>query len=138
MPKALIFLCTGNSGKYVWLVKSGSSYYFCRYIIRPFNHQFLCELHHHILACAVDDVNTSWIGWSDPSNPSYDKHNLIFDVPHKNLKRQRSETIVRNASVGVGVVTSRRDTSPIFSIVKTWSRSLENTKLREEAGVEVE
>ena len=96
------------------------------------------SVNYPILACAVDDVNTSWIGWSDPSDPSYDKHNLIFDVPHENLKRQRSETIVRNASVGGGVVTSHREASPIFSIVKTWSRSQENAKLREEAVVGVE
>ena len=93
------------------------------------------SLNYPVLACDVDELNTSWIGWSDPSDPSYDKHNLIFDVSHENMKRQKSETITRNASGIGGVETMHRDASPIFSIVKSWSRSQENTKLLKEAGV---
>jgi hypothetical protein len=92
------------------------------------------SLNYPVLACDVDEVNSSWIGWSDPSDPTYDKHNLIFDVPRKNMKRQ-SAMIKGNASGGDGVETSHREASPIFSIVKSWSRSQNSDKLREEAGI---
>lgn len=94
-------------------------------------------LNYPVLACDVDEVNTRWIGWSDPSDPSYDKHNLIFDVPYENMKRQKRETAKRSASGGNDVNSSHREASPIFSIVKSWSRSQDSAKLQEEAGVVV-
>lgn len=92
-------------------------------------------LNYPVLACDVDEVNTSWIGWSDPSDPVYDNHNLIFDVQHKKMKRLKSEMFSRTASGGIGVKSSHRKASPLFSIVKSWSRSQDSAKLREEAGV---
>jgi len=39
------------------------------------------------LCCDVDDFDENMIAWADLNN-SYDYHNLIFDVPHKSLRRQ--------------------------------------------------
>lgn len=39
------------------------------------------------LCCDVDDFDESMISWTD-RNP-YDYHNLIFDVPHKSLRREQ-------------------------------------------------
>jgi len=38
------------------------------------------------LCCDVDDFDENMISWIDP-NKAYDHHNLIFDVPHKSLRR---------------------------------------------------
>ncbi|CAJ1954597.1 unnamed protein product [Cylindrotheca closterium] len=38
------------------------------------------------LCCDVDDYDEKMISWVDPNN-SYDYYNLIFDVPHKSLRR---------------------------------------------------
>jgi len=62
---------------------------------------------------------------------SYDKHNLIFDVPHANMKRQRNKSI--RASSGDGVEASYESWSPLFSKVKSWSREQQD-KVEEEHG----
>ena len=76
------------------------------------------SLNYPVLACYIDDLNTKWVGWSDPADPSYDKHNLIFDIPHDRMKPKRSETADE----------ARRKVSPLFSIVKSWSRTQEQAK----------
>lgn len=43
------------------------------------------------LCCDVDDYDENMIAWGDPSN-TYDHHNLIFDVPHKSLRRGKMTT----------------------------------------------
>lgn len=43
------------------------------------------------LCADVDDFDENMIGWADTNN-SYDYHNLIFDVPHKSLRRQKTTT----------------------------------------------
>jgi len=88
----------------------------------------LGALNYPVLACDIDEMNTDWIGWSDPSDPSYDKHNLIFDVPHENMKRQKMNTITKSNSEGNGVEAQDKAASPIFSIVMSWSRGQEKTK----------
>jgi hypothetical protein len=73
-----------------------------------------------ILACDIDDINTNWIGWSDSTDLSYDKHNLIFDVPHENMKRQNVHHNTLNSEPSMGEVKTNKSESLIFSLVKTW------------------
>jgi hypothetical protein len=40
------------------------------------------------LACDIDDIDQDLIGWND-ANHSYDHYNLIFDIPHKSLRRTK-------------------------------------------------
>lgn len=82
-----------------------------------------------LLACDIDDVNQSLIGWNDPG-VSYDAYNLIFDVSHDSLKRS---TKLVGSTRKWGKLKdhdeykekSDRDelkkVTPIFSIVKHWS-----------------
>jgi hypothetical protein len=71
-----------------------------------------------VLACDVDDLNKDWIGWRDPNDPSYDKHNLLFDIPFEGMKREQNTPSMR-----LGVDSTR--TTPVFSVVKSWSRAQE-------------
>jgi hypothetical protein len=74
-----------------------------------------------VLACDIGGINTDWIGWSDPTDPSYNKHNLVFDVPHENMKRQNGhESIVNDGVMTVNGKTESEPQAPIFSLVKTW------------------
>jgi hypothetical protein len=75
-----------------------------------------------VLACDIDDLNANWVGWNDPNDPSYDKHNLIFDVEYENMRRQKNSARMSSATDGRGVEASFSGPSPIFSIVKSWSR----------------
>mmetsp|Transcript_29806 Transcript_29806/g.49189 ORF Transcript_29806/g.49189 Transcript_29806/m.49189 type:complete len:964 (-) Transcript_29806:41-2932(-) len=78
-----------------------------------------------VLACDVDDLNTNWVGWNDVANPSYDNHNLIFDVPHENMRRQKNQKITSAVADDNAVEASHLEAFPIFSIVKSWSRDQE-------------
>jgi hypothetical protein len=40
------------------------------------------------LACDIDDIDQGLIGWND-INHSYDYYNVIFDIPHKSLRRTK-------------------------------------------------
>lgn len=40
-----------------------------------------------ILACDVDDIPDTLIGWTDTNN-NYDIHNLIYDIPYEGSKRE--------------------------------------------------
>jgi hypothetical protein len=40
------------------------------------------------LVCDIDDIDQGLIGWNNPTH-SYDFYNLIFDVPHKSLRRTK-------------------------------------------------
>jgi hypothetical protein len=40
------------------------------------------------LACDIDDIDQGLIGWND-ANHSYDHYNVIFDIPHKSLRRTK-------------------------------------------------
>jgi len=40
------------------------------------------------LVCDIDDIDQGLVGWNDPAH-SYDFYNLIFDVPHKSLRRTK-------------------------------------------------
>mmetsp|Transcript_12868 Transcript_12868/g.19940 ORF Transcript_12868/g.19940 Transcript_12868/m.19940 type:complete len:954 (+) Transcript_12868:123-2984(+) len=70
-----------------------------------------------ILACDVDHVNNEWIGWNDEADPSFDNHNVIFDIPYEGLSRNKHES-PGNIELDY--------TSPIFSLVKSWSRVQDN------------
>lgn len=41
------------------------------------------------LVCDIDDIDQGLIGWNNPTH-SYDFYNLIFDVPHKSLRRTKT------------------------------------------------
>ena len=77
-----------------------------------------------VLACNVDNFVKTWIGWTDPSSPSYDFHNLIFDVPYEGMREKtergvdyQNEEEVDDAAGAVEVSLRPR---PIYSIVKSW------------------
>ena len=81
-----------------------------------------------LLACNIDDVDQSLIGWNDPGT-SYDKYNMILDVPYEDMKR--SQIIEGSTRHYVRIknhpeyTESPNDGSeeerPIFRIVKHWS-----------------
>lgn len=68
-----------------------------------------------LIICNVDDINVGLIGWRDPNGQeenehfNYDKHNLIYDVPHDTLHRSR------NVAADHG---GKKKGRPIFSVVK--------------------
>eukprot|EP00557_Chaetoceros_sp_GSL56_P010713 CAMPEP_0176478664 /NCGR_PEP_ID=MMETSP0200_2-20121128/1309_1 /TAXON_ID=947934 /ORGANISM="Chaetoceros sp., Strain GSL56" /LENGTH=987 /DNA_ID=CAMNT_0017874621 /DNA_START=38 /DNA_END=3001 /DNA_ORIENTATION=- len=82
-----------------------------------------------LLACNIDYINQSLIGWNDPGN-SYDNYNMIFDVPHPSLTRT---TRILGSTRHWGKLKDHedftesdnvdRDAKPIFDIVKQWSLS---------------
>uniref|UniRef100_A0A7S1GL09 Uncharacterized protein n=1 Tax=Cyclophora tenuis TaxID=216820 RepID=A0A7S1GL09_CYCTE len=74
-----------------------------------------------VLACDVDDFVKTWIGWTDPAAPSYDQHNLIFDVPTEGMrdKTQRGEDLAE--TVEDEIERSILERRPIYSIVKSWA-----------------
>lgn len=41
-----------------------------------------------MLACDIDDIPDTLIGWTDTHN-DYDVHNLIYDVPYEGSKREK-------------------------------------------------
>jgi len=90
-------------------------------------------LQYPVLACDVNQVNKDWIGWIDPTDPSFDKHNIIYDFQHKRIKKQienqeRGNLVSIRDSVGsdVEVTSSMTQFNPAFSIVKSWSRAQGN------------
>ena len=76
------------------------------------------------------------IGWQDFKH-SYDKHNLIFDVPFSGLHRSKRTSKVSKSTLKASLNSSRElppgvpsdQTDPIFSIVKhfppSWQRRLQ-------------
>jgi hypothetical protein len=40
------------------------------------------------LICDIDEIDQGLVGWTDPLH-SYDYYNLIFDMPHKSLRRTK-------------------------------------------------
>lgn len=88
------------------------------------------------LACDIDNIDTSLIGWTDPTK-SYDHHNLIFDIPWKGLTRARAlDETVRLASPNTSqrepseALPRMTDARPIYSIIKhyppAWAIKLKN------------
>ena len=88
------------------------------------------------LVCDIDDIDQGLIGWNDPSH-SYDFYNLIFDIPHKTLRRTKiiedntretttiaqnddyqEEELRQNPSGGTEVYTRVPTGRPIYSIIK--------------------
>lgn len=82
-----------------------------------------------LITCNVDDIDVGLIGWSDPNGQeekehlNYDKHNLIYDVPHEILHRSR------NVAADHGGEKKGR---PIFSVIKhyppEWARQAKTNK----------
>jgi hypothetical protein len=80
-----------------------------------------------LLACDVDHIDHSLIGWNDPVH-SYDYWNMIYDVPWDGMPRQKVEHTVSGTSsplAGTRPATPETPlsefvvpTKPIFSIVK--------------------
>lgn len=68
-----------------------------------------------VIACDVDKLNTEWIGWKDAQDETYDKHNLIYDVPYEGMKRRQFEKANSDAPF--------LPKFPVFSPVKSWSRA---------------
>jgi len=104
-----------------------------------------------VLACDIRSINKEWIDWKDPSDSSYDKHNMIFDFKsHERIRKQLNyyqnnnsltsfvevENVTSSKSFGIEIgqdqITTSHDVevksgssmefSPVFSIVKSWSR----------------
>lgn len=57
------------------------------------------------LVCDIDTIDQGLIGWNDASK-SYDEYNLIFDVPHKSLRR--TEKISENTR-GVATIAETEE-----------------------------
>ena len=57
------------------------------------------------LACDVDDIDQGLIGWNPPKK-SYDHYNLIFDLPHKSLRRT---TIIEDNTRGTRTIAESSD-----------------------------
>jgi hypothetical protein len=75
------------------------------------------------LVCDIDDIDQGLIGWSNSTN-SYDFYNLIYDIPHKSLRRTKfieenteNEKVNRTRS-GFEVNARASYERPIYSIVK--------------------
>merc|ERR1712060_121970 len=76
----------------------------------------------------IDDIDVNLMGWKDPNCTSlephrnYDKQNLIFDVKHEGLHRER------NVAPDTKMKTTTTNPSPTFSLVKhyppEWARRL--------------
>lgn len=94
-----------------------------------------------LLACDIDHIDHSLIGWSDPIR-TYDYWNVIYDIPWDGMPRQRMEEPVSGA-VSVSPSTRPPDpdiprtefkvpAKPIFSIVKyyppEWKVKLESSR----------
>jgi hypothetical protein len=82
-----------------------------------------------LLACNIDYIDQSLIGWNDPGN-SYDDYNMIFDIPHASLTRTTriigSTRHWKKLKDHVDFIESDnidRDAKPIFAVVKQWSLS---------------
>jgi len=79
-----------------------------------------------LLACDIDDVDQTLIGWNDPGT-SYDEYNMVFDVDHSSRKRKSK---IAGSTRFCGKLRSHTDyqrsdshdenEKPIFSIVKQW------------------
>ena len=88
------------------------------------------------LVCDIDDIDQGLIGWNNPAH-SYDFYNLIYDVPHKSLRRtvtiedntRGTATIAQHeayqeiegenrATTGVEVTSRSAQLRPIYSIIK--------------------
>ena len=74
------------------------------------------------LICNVDDIDVRLIGWNPYGQEkndhfNYDKHNLIYDVPHESLHRSRNAGVYHSGG---------NKGQPIFSVVKhyppEWAR----------------
>ena len=69
------------------------------------------------LVCDIDDIDEGLIGWSNPSH-SYDYFNLIFDIPHKSLRRTVAIDGDASGATGVQVNERAKQERPIYSIIK--------------------
>ena len=101
------------------------------------------------LACDVDTIDQSLIGWNDPTR-SYDYYNLMFDIPYEGMPRKkiiyentRNTTRIANQSEFFAnsshmikqarkeAEDSHRQARPIFSIIKDyppeWAKKLADT-----------
>ena len=75
------------------------------------------------LICDISTIDENLIGWSDPRF-SYDRHNLIFDVPGVRQKvMKRRQSLLRSASRDGEEEKGRK--ASIFSIVCDWPPSPE-------------
>ena len=86
-----------------------------------------------VFSCCVDQA---LIGWQDVRH-TYDRHNLIFDVPHAGLHRAKRQSKVTKASLSESLNSSseiplykpNEKAEPIFSIVKhyppAWQRRVQ-------------
>lgn len=83
-----------------------------------------------LLACDVDDIDSSLIGWNDPG-ASYDEYNLIFDVPYEGMRRtskiaggtRRLNRISDHPDYKLNKQQGKKEVKPIFSTIKQYRRS---------------
>lgn len=107
------------------------------------------------MVCDVDDIDQGLIGWNPPKK-SYDYYNLIFDIPHKSIRRtaviedntRGTRTIAENqeyllraspekTTEGFEVSESANYARPIYSIIRhyptKWQVALAEAELEAEA-----
>jgi len=83
-----------------------------------------------ILACDIDEVDQSLIGWNDPLE-SYDDSNIMFDMPYEGMKRSkklngdtRSYRMIRDHPDYSQLVDTSMEPAKkhpiLFDIVKHW------------------
>jgi len=97
-----------------------------------------------LLACDIDDMPDTLIGWTDTHN-TYDIHNLIYDIPYEDSKREGRTTALPNKPATISEhededdpsSTQDRDSAtaeaadetneipkwPIYSLVKHYPRT---------------
>lgn len=71
------------------------------------------------IAADISNLDVTMIDWNDPDESSYDKHNLIFDVPFEGATHRKKGD---NESSGViADSTYVKPTRPVFAVVKSWN-----------------
>jgi hypothetical protein len=63
------------------------------------------------------------IDWTDPTDPSYNKHNLIYDIPCERMPRMAGGTEAEEVKEDEVVDSTkyRKTKRPIYAVVKSWS-----------------
>ena len=77
--------------------------------------------HFPLVISNIDDIDVDLMGWKDPNKHSqshkhrnYDDHNLIFDVKHNDLGRERN----MSATDAPDHAVKNKGSRPIFSVIK--------------------
>jgi hypothetical protein len=77
------------------------------------------------IAADICDFDTQKIDWNDPTEPSFNKHNLIYDIPCEGMPRKVGETETGEDDVNdddvVDSTKYRKAKRPIYAVAKSWS-----------------